>query len=284
MNNFFEKIKQKFNVASILEQIIYINIIVFALGYLVKAFSFLMHWNEDLFFNWFSLSADLNSFLSKPWTLVSYGFLHGNFLHILFNLLVLYYIGNLFLDFFSKKDFIIYYFAGIIFGGIVYLFSYNYFPTLKANTTYLVGASAGVTSVLVGLASKIPNYAIRFRFIGAVKLWYLAVAFILLDIIQLPVSNTGGHLAHLGGALVGFLLTNQINKGKNISNLFSNLFKSKKKAPLRTVYKNSKGSATVKNSNTNQRKIDEILDKISKSGYETLTKEEKDFLFSVGKK
>ena len=167
---------------------------------------------------------------------------------------------------------------------VVYILSYNYFPALQKNTAYLVGASAGVTAILVGLATKIPNYALRFRFIGNIKLWHIAVGFILLDIIQLPISNTGGHLAHLGGALTGFLLTNQVNKGKNLSQFFSNIFKSKKEKPLKTVYKNPKATNNIKNDNARQRKIDEILDKISKSGYETLTKEEKDFLFSVGKK
>lgn len=284
MNNLINQIQQKFKSASIVEKIIYINIVVFAVGYLTKALFSLMQWGEDPFFNWFSLPANFNSFLLKPWTIISYGFIHGDFFHILFNLIVLFYFGNLFLDFFSKRDFLIYYFLGIIVGGIIYMLSYNYFPALKTNTAFLVGASAGVTSILVGIAAKIPNYAMNFRFIGSIKLWYIAVGFILLDIIQIPVSNTGGHLAHLGGALVGFFLTNQTNKGKNISNLFSKFFKSKKQSPLKTVYRKSNNQNPTVNSNSQQRKIDEILDKISKSGYETLTQEEKDFLFSVRKK
>lgn len=284
MNNLIKQIKQKLRSATIVEKIIYINIAVFAISYITKAFFSLMQWGEDPFFNWFALPANYNNFFLKPWAIITYGFLHGGFWHILFNLIILFYFGNLFLDFFSKRDFLIYYFLGIIFGGAIYMLSYNYFPALKTNTAYLVGASAGVTAILVGIATKIPNYAMNFRFIGSIKLWYIAVGFILLDIIQIPVSNTGGHLAHLGGALIGFLLSNQTNKGKNISNLFSSLFKTKKQNPLKTVYKKSQPQNPVKNSNARQRKIDEILDKISKSGYETLTKEEKDFLFSVGKK
>ena len=284
MNNLVNKIQGKFKSATIVEKIIFINIAVFAISYLTKALFSLMQWGEDPFFNWFALPANFSNFFLRPWSIISYGFLHGDFWHILFNLIILYYFGNLFLDFFSKRDFLIYYFLGIIFGGVVYMFSYNFFPALKTNTAYLVGASAGVTAILVGLATKIPNYAMNFRFIGSIKLWYIAVGVILLDIIQIPVSNTGGHLAHLGGALIGFLLTNQTNNGKNISNLFSSLFKTKKQNPLKTVYKKPKPKKPIKNSNNHQRKIDEILDKISKSGYETLTKEEKDFLFSVGKK
>ena len=283
MNNLKDKIAYKFKTATVAEQIIYATIVVFIVTLLFRAFSTLMQWNDNLFVNWFALPAKFDEFLTKPWAIVTYGFLHADFFHILFNLLILYYIGNLFLDFFSKRDFLIYYLSGIIVGGIIYLTSYNFFPALKGSNSILLGASAGVTPILVGLATKIPNYAINFRFIGGIKLWYIAIAFILIDIIQLPISNTGGHLAHLGGALIGFLLTNQVNKGKSFSNLFGFIFKSKKEKPLKTVYKNPHAQKSTKSSDQ-QQKIDAILDKISKSGYEALSKKEKDFLFTVGKK
>jgi len=286
MSKLGDQIQNKFKSATIAEQIIYINILVFVFTYILKALFTLMVWGENPFFSWFSLPASFDSFFLKPWTIITYGFLHGDFWHILFNLLVLFYIGNLFLDFFSKRDFLTYYFFGIFFGGLLFIVGYNYFPALKTDNAYLVGASAGVTAILIGIATKIPNYALHFRFIGAIKLWYIAVGFMVLVIMQMSVSNTGGHLAHLGGALTGFLLTNQINKGKNITAFFSNLFKPKKQNPLKTVYKkpNSHNNNPVKNTSAHQRKIDEILDKISKSGYETLTQEEKDFLFTIGKK
>ncbi|MDJ0646663.1 MAG: rhomboid family intramembrane serine protease [Flavobacteriaceae bacterium] len=284
MSSTREQIKQKFYSATIVEQIIYINIVVFILTYIFKAFAALMQWNGNFLLTWFSLPADLNSFFIKPWTLISYGFLHGDFLHILLNSLVLYFIGNLFLNFFTKRQFLTYYFLGIFVGGLIFIISYNYFPALKSDRSYLVGASAGVTAILVGLATKIPNYAMQFRFIGGIKLWHIAGVFILMDIIQLPISNTGGHLAHLGGALIGFLLTSQFNDGKHISNTFSNLFKPRKEKPLKTVYKKQQPKSPSLDKNAEQKKIDTILDKISTSGYETLTQEEKDFLFSVGKK
>ena len=284
MNDIIDKIKYRFKSANIAEQLIYINVALFLFTNLFKAFASLMLWNQNLFFDWFALPVDFQQFISSPWSLVTYAFLHGGFIHILFNMIVLFYFGNLFLDFFSKKQFFNYFFLGIIGGGIIFMISYSYFPALRDETTFLVGASAGVTAILVGLATKIPNYAIHFRFIGSVKLWYVAVGFILLDIIQLPLSNTGGHLAHLGGALVGFLLTTQLQSTNNSTSTFSNVFKSKKQKPLKTVYKKSKTSSTTNNDISKQRKIDTILDKISKSGYETLTKDEKEFLFSVGKK
>ena len=284
MSNTIQQIKQKFRSATVVEQIIYINIVVFVLTYLFRAIAALMQWNGNFLFTWFSLPADINSFLSKPWTLISYGFLHGDFWHILLNSIVLYYIGNLFLNFFSRRQFLTYFFSGILVGGLIFFISYNYFPALKNDRSYLVGASAGVTAILIGLAAKIPNYALHFRFIGAIKLWHIAGVFLLLDIIQLPISNTGGHLAHLGGALIGFLLTNQFSEAKGISDALSNLFKSNKQKPLKTVYKKQNPKSSSLDKNTEQKKIDSILDKISKSGYETLTQEEKDFLFSVGKK
>lgn len=286
MNNWYKNLTDKYLIGNIVEKIIFINIAVFILAFLIKTLSFLFEFKGDIIVNWFALMPGFNSLLGKPWTLFSYGFLHSGFFHILFNLLVLYYIGNIFLDFLSKKQFLAYYFLGIIVGGVFYILSYNYLPALQNQETVLVGASAGVTAVLVGIASHIPQYALRFQFIGNIKLLYIALVFVTLDIIQIPIGNAGGHIAHLGGALIGFLLTRQLEQGKNIISWIDNLFQSKREKPLKTVYKNKR---TAKPSNSNksesqQVQIDRILDKISKSGYETLSKEEKDFLFNVGKK
>ena len=286
MNNWYKNLTDKYLTGNIVEKIIFINIVVFILSFLIKTLSLLFEFEGDIIVNWFALKPGFNSLLGKPWTLFSYGFLHSGFFHILFNLLVLYYIGNIFLDFLNRKQFLTYYFLGIIVGGIFYILSYNYLPALQNQETVLVGASAGVTAVLVGIASHIPQYALRFQFIGNIKLLYIALVFVVLDIIQIPIGNAGGHIAHLGGALIGFLLTRQLEQGKNIINWIDNTFQSKREKPLKTVYKN-KQTARPSNSNkseSQQVQIDRILDKISKSGYETLSKEEKDFLFNVGKK
>lgn len=286
MNNWYKNLTDKYLIGNIVEKIIFINIVVFILAFLIKTLSFLFEFKGDIIVNWFALKPGFDLLLTKPWTLVTYGFLHSGFFHILFNLLVLYYIGNIFLDFLNRKQFLTYYFFGIIVGGIFYILSYNYLPALQNQETVLVGASAGVTAVLVGIASYIPQYALRFQFIGNIKLLYIALVFVALDIIQIPIGNAGGHIAHLGGALIGFLLTRQFEQGKNIIRWIDTIFQSKSEKPLKTVYKNKR---TVKPSNSNksesqQVQIDRILDKISKSGYETLSKEEKDFLFNVGKK
>ena len=143
----------------------------------------------------------------------------------------------------------------------------------------MVGASAGITAIVIGIATYIPNYQLQLRFVGYVKVWQLAGVFILFDLISLAGGNGGGHIAHLGGALFGYLYVSQAsNKKVNLLSWFSELF-SKRKKPLQTVYKSSKKKNAKKSTDNKQAKIDSILDKISKTGYETLSKEEKEFLF-----
>ncbi len=279
----FNDLKYKYNYANVVMKIIYITGAVFILTFLLKTLTFLFLGSGNLILEWFALSPDFGEFIYKPWTIITYGFLHSGFLHILFNLLVLYYVGNLFLSFFTKEQFLYYYFSGIIFGGVIFMLSYNYLPALSTGKSILVGASAGVTAILVGLATYIPNYALNFQFIGRVPLKYVAIIFVALDLIQIPDGNAGGHLAHLGGALIGFLLTHNLNKGESAIQFFKNLFKPKKQKPLKTVFKKKKTYNSKRPTSEQQRRIDAILDKISKSGYNALSKEEKDFLFKAGK-
>ncbi len=279
----FKDLKYKYEYANIVIKIIYITVVVFIITYLLNTLAFLFQGGDNFVINWFALSPDFNELLYKPWTIITYGFLHSGILHILFNLLVLYYVGNIFMNFFSKEQFLTYYFSGIFVGGIIFMLSYNYLPGLGTGNSVLVGASAGVTAILVGLATYIPNYALHFQFIGRVPLKYLAIFFVALDVIQIPDGNAGGHLAHLGGALIGFLLTNNLNKGEDMIKIFSNLFKPKKPKPFKTVHKKKTAYYAKRQTTEHQRRVDSILEKISKSGYEALSKEEKDFLFKAGK-
>ena len=282
MKNTIEQIKLKFKRSSIVEKLIYINVAIFILGFLFKTLNFLMATTHaNLLFNWFALPAHYNELIFKPWTIFTYAFLHAGIWHILSNMLVLYYVGNLFLDYFTPKQFLNYYILGALGGGILFVLSYNLFPAFKNTNSVLVGASAAVTAIFVGITTYIPNYEIKIRFLGFIKLWYLAAIWVGLDVIQIPVENSGGHLAHLGGAIIGFLLTYKVQNSSPFIKYFSNIFTTKKQNPLKTVYKSSKKTKT--NPIVYQKKIDEILDKISKSGYNTLTKEEKDFLFKSGK-
>lgn len=282
MKSNLNQLKFKFKNGSIVEKLIYINLAIFILGFLFNTLSFLMSAHSNFVFDWFALPAQYSQVILKPWTLFTYAFLHASLWHILANLIVLFFIGNLFLDYFSQRQFINYYVLGALFGGIIFVLSFNMFPALKNSNSVLVGASAAVTAIFVGIATYIPNYEINIRFIGFVKLWILAAIWVGLDIIQIPVENAGGHLAHLGGAIIGFMLSYNHQNGSKFFKYLSALFSLKKQKPLKTVYK-SAVKKTPSNAVANQKRIDEILDKISKSGYETLSKEEKDYLFKSGK-
>jgi membrane associated rhomboid family serine protease len=276
--SFLTDIQQAYRNATIVEKIIYLNVFLFFFTYIFTNF----------IINWFALPANFNEFIYKPWTIISYAFIHERLFHILSNLLILYYIGSLFLDFYSKKQFINFYFLGAIVGGFVFILS-NY--SNITNEPPLGGASAAVLAIFVGIATKIPRYSLQLRFIGSVELWVLAAIWVILSILQLATDEKGSAFAHLGGALFGFLYAKQLEKGndigkwfENIIHFFVNLTKPKNKSNLKTVYRSKNTTKPQDVEKTKQRKIDDILDKISKSGYESLSKEEKEFLFKAGKK
>ncbi len=277
--NIINDIKHAFNKANITEKIIYVNVFLFFITVLLNKY----------IIEWFALPSNLDSFLYKPWTLITYTFIHQNIFHVLSNLLVLYYIGNLFLNFYTKKQFLNFYFLGGIFGGVIFL-AYYYFID-KTAAFPLAGASAAVTTIFIAIATKIPRYAIRLRFIGSVELWVLAAIWVVLSILQLANPDKGSAIAHLSGAIFGYIYSKQLEQGNDIGgwfegivDYFTNLFKPKKKSPFKAVYKTKSRTTTQDVSLTRQRKINDILDKISKSGYESLSQEEKDFLFRAGKK
>ena len=278
-------LKYSYNTGNIVEKLIYLNVALFICTLLISVLQGLYKGEMNFIMEWFSLDNDINTLFRKPWSILSYGFLHAGFLHILMNMIVLYFIGNLFLEYFTEKQLLNFYILGTLFGGIFFLFSQNYFPLFEGKSTVLVGASAGISAIFIGITTYMPNYQIKLRFIGFVKLWYLAAFWIGLDILGLIGSNAGGHFAHLGGALFGFIYVSRAsNKEISFLNNLWGMFSSKNKK-MKTVYKSStKRKNNVSNTNSNQVKIDAILDKISKSGYDTLTKEEKDFLFKQGKK
>jgi len=278
-------IQTRFRQANIVEKFITINLGVFFLVFLLNTVGFLFQTNNSLV-NWLILPATFDAFILKPWTIITYGFVHVEFLHILMNLISLYFVGNLFINYFTPRQFISFYVLGTLFGGLVFMLSYNIFPAFESDVSnsVLLGASAGVSAIFVGIATYIPNHQFKIPLIGYIKLWHLAAVWIILDVIQIPAGNAGGHLAHIGGALFGFLYVNQASNVNNkIWSKISSFFTSKK-GPLRTVYK-SKKATPKKQTNTTykQQKINIILDKISKSGYDTLSQDEKDFLFKQGK-
>ncbi len=279
-------IRYNFARLNIAEKLIAITVLIFILDGLSKALL------AGSFSDWFHLPKDLMEFFGQPWSLVTYAFFHGGLGHIFWNMLMLYFTGRIFLNLFDNTRFFNVYFLGVIVGGIVFLASYNLFPALVQTNTALIGASAGVTAVLIFICAYIPNQEVRVIFFN-VKLWYIGAFFVLVDLIQIPYGgNVGGRLAHLGGAFLGYVYARQLVQGKDIGAGFGklwngilDLFKPKKKTPLKTVYKknSAKKSSINYEKEVKQKKIDAILDKISKSGYESLSKAEKDFLFKAGK-
>lgn len=281
--SFINNIQNRFYQANIVEKFIMINLSIFIGVFLLNTMGFLFQTRTSLI-NWLILPATFDTFLTKPWTLITFGFIHVDFIHLLMNLISLYFVGNLFMDYFTSKQFISFYLLGTFFGGLLFMISYNLFPAFRGDVanSSLLGASAGVSAIFIGIATYIPNYQFKIPLIGFIKLWHLAAVWIVLDIIQIPAGNAGGHLAHLGGALFGFLYVNQARSTKtSISDKLKGFFS--KRSPLKTVHK-TKNTASRKKANTSykQQKINAILDKISKSGYETLSQEEKDFLFKQG--
>ncbi|MFD2528301.1 rhomboid family intramembrane serine protease [Polaribacter marinaquae] len=283
--SFIDNLKYKYKSGNIIEKLIYINVGVFLVTLILKVFSGLYKSNQNFVFEWFSLDDKLNIFISRPWSIISYGFLHADFIHLLFNMITLYFIGNLFIQYFTQKQALTFYILGTLFGGLFFMLSQNYFPLFDGESSRLVGASAGVSAIFIGIVTYMPNYQIKIPLLGFLKLWHLAVIWLAFDFIGLIGANAGGSFSHLGGSLLGFLYVRQAsNKKINFSEIFSSLFKKKEKK-LKTVYNSKRAKKTKPKTNSlNQEQVDQILDKISKSGYDTLTKQEKEFLFKQGKK
>lgn len=258
---------------NILEKIIFLNIAIYLAPFLINTILFLFNIKNIDLIKWFTIDADFGQLIFKPWSIITYGFLHGSFSHIFWNMVILYYFGKILNNLFGDKLLKKLYLSGIAVGGLTYVISYNIFPVFSGVESVMIGASAGVMSVLFYLASYSPQMGIRIFFFD-IKIIYIALFLFFYDIIQIPLNNSGGHIAHIGGAIWGYYYCISNNKGVDLTQSIFNIFKTTKK-------KNSK--VRQSNNNFDQKKIDSILDKISDSGYDSLTKKEKEYLFKVGK-
>lgn len=292
MMSIINSLKKEFKEGSILNKLIYINVGFFLLFSILGVFSFMFQFDIKPILNKLLLPADNNTLLYQPWTFISYMFLHNGFLHLLFNMIWLHFGGRIFLQYLQPRQLLTTYILGGISGGLLFILAFNYVPALQSLTldAKAVGASASVLAIMIAIATYSPNYSVTVPFIGIVKLKQIAFICILLDILSIPNGNAGGHIAHLGGAIFGYLYIKQLQKGNDLSNRFSNFlniivntFKNKKK--LKTVHKKSKSDHEFNTARANQQKeIDIILEKIAKSGYDSLSKSEKSTLFSASKK
>ncbi len=281
----------QYKTASILVKLIVINALAFLI---VRLGSFIFSMSPGYFSRWFVLSDDLDTLLFQPWTLISYGFLHFGFFHILFNMIWLYWFGQFVLNLFTGKRLLTVYMLGALFGGLLFVLSYNFFPVFDNHQGYLIGASGAVTAIMIFIATYRPNTQFQI-FTFTIKLWQIALFLFLFDLIRIPSSgNAGGLMAHVGGGIFGYVYAVQLAKGNDIGKWFenfmdwiTNLFKPRTKKPFKKVHRTphsaSKPAKSSDQKSDYQKKVDAILDKISKSGYESLTKAEKDFLFKAGK-
>ena len=284
--NLLDNLRYRISNFSIAEKIILFNVLCFVIPMLFNTIFFLLKIPTGAYMNWIQLSPKFETFITRPWTLISYSFIHSSFFHLLWNMLLLFYAGRLLLNLFSDKIFINIYFLGVVAGGLIFVLSYALFPVFKGTYPPMIGASAGVMAVFIFICTYNPDREIRALFFN-VKLKYLGFVFFFLDVIQIPYGNAGGHLAHIGGALLGYLYARQLANGRDIGFGFERVWEYLfLKNPLKTVYRSPKKKPPNnfnKNSSDRQKKIDTILDKISKSGYDSLSKEDKDFLFEAGK-
>lgn len=284
-------------------QLILINVAIFILMVLLKLIASLTGNGAffGLIYDQFALPGPISVFIFKPWTLITYGFTHSltGIMHILFNMLALYWFGRIFVEFLGSQKLINIYVIGAIGGGLFYLLIYNFFPTAGIYMgSGLVGASAAIFAISVAAATLVPDYTLYLIFLGPVKIKYLVGAYVLISLLMAAMgNNTGGELSHLGGAFIGYVYIKQLNRGREMGkwvfyfmDWVKGIFKPKPK--IKVSYKSStfgKKSSKTKTSkksknDISQAEIDAILDKISEKGYESLSKEEKEKLFNASNK
>ena len=289
-----DEIKQSYKQGGALIKLIYINIAVFVILRLLQIpFSLgLGSLGDFSLLTWLSTPADLTALLFKPWTLLTYMFVHYDFLHILFNMLYLYWFGRIFLEFLNPRQLLGVYILGGLTGVLFYLVSYNLIPIFQEQVpiAILMGASGSVMAILFAIARYAPEHKMHLLFFGAVRLKYIALIALILDLISIPqLENTGGIITHLGGAAFGYLYGSSISKGTDMTLGFNRLMDRlvnwfKPKSKLKVTHRRPMTDMEFNARKINQQKeIDRILEKIKASGYDSLSKEEKQTLFDASK-
>jgi membrane associated rhomboid family serine protease len=286
----FADLRNKYRLGTVIIKLLLINVLVFAVQSIILMF-FSLSGGQHTFLGFLSnfyFPANPAQLLMQPWSVVTYQFLHEplSIWHILFNMLYLYYFGRILIDFLSSRYVLPLYITGGIFGAALYMLVFILSPAFS-NQSYLLGASASILALVVAAATLVPDYTVYLLILGAVRLKYIALAAVLINIVGISAGgNAGGALSHLGGALAGYLFILSYRKGNNwFGWIFSISDAIQNKRKPRVVYRNT----TVKKEAPGrpqdmQKKLDAILDKISKSGYDSLTAAEKEFLFKVSNK
>jgi membrane associated rhomboid family serine protease len=283
-------IKRTFKEGSVLTRLIYINLGVFILVKILGVF-FNLAGYPSVLVEWLSLPSNVNLLVTKPWTPITYMFMHAGFIHLLFNILGLYWFGKLFLYHLENDKLLSVYLLGGLAGAFLYLVAYNVIPVFANKNSILLGASASVFAILVAIAFYDPDREILIPLLGSFKLKYVAVFYVLLSVINISSTNAGGNIAHLGGAAWGWFYIYQLRNGKDMGNGLVNLLNKvaklfKPRSHLTVTHRQPPRDDYEYNrmKNVQQNEINRILDKIAKSGYESLSKEEKELLFKQGRK
>jgi len=288
--NLIEDLKFQYKIGNVGVRLIFWNILLFAIPEVF--FALVQLFQIDInYLSFVSLSTNWSDLAWKPWSILSYAFFHFGIIHLVFNMLMLHFTSRLFLTFFTQKQLFGIYLLSAIFSGLVFLLGYHYIPILINVSTSVVGASGAIMAILIATTTYQPFMDIRLALFGKVKLWQITVMFLFLDLIQLPMNNTGGHIAHLSGAFFGYIYIKLLQNGTDLSRIVDsilNMFSKQQTTPFKKVHVNPKKPAAKRESkivikDKTQQQLDEILDKISQSGYDSLTAEEKEFLFKAGK-
>ncbi len=289
-----DEIKASIKKGSPLTRLIYINLAFFVLVNLVEVFYYLLnrHPSYPNFLLLFAVPADLGQLASRPWSIITYMFLHKNFLHILFNILWLYWFGKVFLEYLDARKLVGVYLLGGLSGAVLYIAAFNFFPVFsqELGLSYALGASAAVMAIVIAIAAYVPNYTMHLLFLGRVKIIYIAIiGFLITSVFDFSI-NTGGKIAHIGGGLFGYLYVLRYKQGKDmtrgINRLLEGLFSLFKPKPkIRVTHRNTDTDLDYNARKVDEQKeVDRILDKIAKSGYSSLSNKEKEILFRQSKK
>lgn len=301
MGHIITDLKHLFKRGNIVIQLVFINVGVFLVTSLLSVFFVLFNRSAGPILQYVELPASVTRFIYQPWSLITYMFMHADILHILFNMLWLYWFGAIFLYFFTNKHLRGVYILGGICGGLLYMLSYNVFPYFAdvVASSVMVGASASILAIVTAVAYREPNYTMRLLLIGNVRLKYLALFVVLTDLLFLTSGNAGGHIAHLGGALAGLWFAASLSKGVDIAAWINKILdgfvllfdkKTWRRKPKMKVYYGNGKTIREKDYEYNAKRkaqsdeIDRILDKLKKSGYDSLTTEEKKSLFDASKR
>lgn len=287
-------IKYQFNHGGMVIKLILVNAGVFLFFGLLYLLEFLIQNNTayGYLLSKIEMPAYVPALLQQPWSVFTYMFLHTGFFHVLFNMLWLYWFGEIFVLYLGEKKVLPLYLIGGIAGAAVYVLAYNFIPVFKPVIagSMMLGASASIFAIVFAAATLRPDHEIRLLFFGIVKIKYIAIVSLLLDVIHIPYGNAGGYLAHVGGALSGYIFIKALQNGFDLSAPFIKIFDFiagwlNRKATVKVAYRNEKKTTPKETRTPNeQQQVDDILDKIARSGYDSLTKQEKDFLFNYSQK